>query len=105
MLPGHVHQMTGAANIASFLSVAVLLGYSSVRTGSLLPAFLVHVALDLAALAFFAGQLAGMLRMIVDAGALAGLVLGALLAGRRLGLRRWVPRVIDLREVSLVAAR
>lgn len=100
VLPGHVDQMTGAANVASFLSVAVLFGYSSVRTGSLLPAFLVHVALDLAALAFFAGELPGGLRVVVDAGALVGLVLGALLAGRRLGLRRRVPREIDLREVA-----
>jgi hypothetical protein len=104
VLPGHVEQMTGAANVASFLSVAVLLGYASVRTGSLLPAFLVHVALDLTALAFFAGELPGVLRVIVVAGALVGLVLGALLAGRRLGLRRRVPRVIDLREASLVGA-
>jgi len=103
VLPGHVEQMTGAANVASFLSVAVLLGYSAVRTGSLLPGFLVHLALDLAALAFFAGDLPGLLRVLVDAGALVGLVLGALLAGRRLGLRRRVPRVVDLRDLSLDA--
>jgi hypothetical protein len=101
LLPGHVEQMTGAANVASFLSVAVLLGYSAVRTGSLLPGFLVHLALDLAALAFFAGDLPGLLRVLVDAGALVGLVLGALLAGRRLGLRCRVPRVIDLRTITL----
>jgi len=101
VLPGHVEQMTGAANVASFFSVALLLGYSTVRTGSLLPGFLVHLALDLAALAFFAGELPGILRVLVDAGALVGLVLGAMLAGRRLGLRRRVPRVIDLREISL----
>jgi hypothetical protein len=101
VLPGHVEQMTGAANVASFLSVALLLGYATVRTGSLLPGFLVHLALDLAAFAALAGDLPGVLRVLVDAGALVGLVLGAMLAGRRLGLRRRVPRVIDLREVSL----
>lgn len=101
VLPGHVEQMTGVANVASFFSVALLLGYSAVRTGSLLPGFLVHLALDLAALAFFAGELPGFLRVLVDAGALVALVLGAMLAGRRLGLRRRVPRVIDLREITL----
>jgi hypothetical protein len=97
MLPGHVEQMTGAANIASFLSVALLLGYSALRTGSILPGFLVHLALDLAALAFLGGQLPGTLRVLVDAGALVGFVLGALLAGRRLELRSRVPKMIDLR--------
>ena len=100
-LPGHVEQMTGAASVASFLSVALLLGYSAMRTGSILPGFLVHVAIDLAALAFLAGELTGSLRVLVDAGALVGLVLGAFLAGRRLGLRARVPRVIDLRTVRV----
>ncbi|MFN8025563.1 MAG: CPBP family intramembrane glutamic endopeptidase [Acidimicrobiia bacterium] len=100
VLPGHVDQLTGAANVASFLSVALLLGYASVRTGSLLPSFLVHLAIDLVALEFFAGELPGTMRVVIDAGALVGLVLGALLAGRRLGLRRRVPRVIDLRDLG-----
>jgi hypothetical protein len=38
------------------------------------------------------------LRVLVDVGALLGVVLGLMLAGRRLGLRRRVPRVIDLRS-------
>jgi hypothetical protein len=63
-----------------------------------IPGFLVHLAIDLAALAFFAGELSGALRVLVDVGALVGLVLGLMLAGRRLDLRRRVPAVIDLRE-------
>src|SRR5439155_27024758 len=51
-LPGHVEQMTGAANVVPFLSLAVLLGYLALRSGSLLPGFLVHLAIDLASLAF-----------------------------------------------------
>ena len=70
-LPGHVDQMTGAANVVPFLSLAVLLGYVALRSGSLLPGFLVHVTIDLAALAFFAGELPGGLRVLVDVGALA----------------------------------
>jgi hypothetical protein len=99
-LPGHVEQMTGATNVLPFLSLAVLLGYVALRCGSLLPGFLVHLTIDLAALAFFAGELPGSLRVLVDVGALVGVVLGLMLAGRRLGLRRRVPRVIDLREPS-----
>lgn len=102
-LPGHVDQMTGAVNIFPFLSLAVLLGYTALRSGSIIPGFLVHVAIDLAALAFFAGALPNSLRIIVDVGALIGLELGLMLAGRRLGLRRRVPRVIDLRDPTPIA--
>jgi hypothetical protein len=97
LLPGHVEQMTGATNVVPFFSLGVILGYSALRTGSVLPGFLVHLTADLAALAFFAGELSGALRMLIDLGALVGLVLGLMLAGRRLGLRRQVPAVIDLR--------
>jgi len=96
-LPGHVEQMTGAANVLPFLSLAVLLGYVALRSGSIIPGFLVHLTIDLAALAFFAGELSAALRVLIDVGALVGVVLGLMLAGRRLGLRRRVPRVIDLR--------
>jgi hypothetical protein len=41
-------------------------------------------------------------RVLVDVGALVGVVLGLILAGRRLGLRKRVPRVIDLRDVGSV---
>lgn len=102
VLPGHVQQMTGAANLFPFLSLAVLLGYVALRSGSLIPGFLVHVAMDLTALAYFAGDLSSTMRVLVDLGALVGLVLGLMLAGRRLGLRRRVPRVIDLRESATV---
>ncbi len=49
-LPGHVEQMNGAANVLPFLSLAVLLGYTALRSGSLIPGFLVHLTIDLAAL-------------------------------------------------------
>ena len=103
-LPGHVAQMTGAANLLPFMSLGVLLGYVALRSGSLIPGFLVHVTIDLAVLAFFAGELTSSLRVLIDVGALVGLVLGLMLAGRRLGLRRRVPRVIDLRSSDPVVA-
>lgn len=101
-LPGHIEQMNGAANVLPFLSLAVLLGYTTLRSGSIIPAFLVHLTIDLAALAYFAGALPNSLRLVVDVGALIGLELGLMLAGRRLGMRRRVPRVIDLRDPSPV---
>jgi membrane protease YdiL (CAAX protease family) len=102
-LPGHVDQMNGAANVLPFVSLAVLLGYTALRSGSIIPGFLVHLTIDLAALAYFAGAMPNTLRVVVDVGALIGLELGLMLAGRRLGLRRRMPRVIDLREPSSVA--
>ena len=45
---------------------------------------------------YFAGALPNSLRVFVDVGALIALELGLMLAGRRLGLRRRMPRVIDL---------
>jgi hypothetical protein len=100
-LPGHVQQMDGAANVLPFLSLAVLLGYTALRSGSIFPGFLVHLTIDLAALAFFAGAMPNSLRVLVDVGALIGLELGLMLAGRRLGMRRRMPRVIDLREPAV----
>jgi hypothetical protein len=104
LLPGHVQQMDGAANVLPFLSLAVLLGYTALRSGSIIPGFLVHLTIDLAALAFFAGALPNSLRVVVDVGALIGLELGLMLAGRRLGMRRRMPRVIDLREPAVKPA-
>jgi hypothetical protein len=103
-LPGHVEQMTGATNVLPFLSLAVLLGYVALRSGSLIPGFLVHLTIDLAALAYFAGELPSLLRVLIDLGALVGVVLGLMLAGRRLGLRRRTPRVIDLRAHDAAVA-
>jgi hypothetical protein len=104
LLPGHVQQMDGAANVLPFLSLAVLLGYTALRSGSIIPGFLVHLTIDLAALAFFAGALPNSLRVVVDVGSLIGLELGLMLAGRRLGMRRRMPRVIDLREAAVEPA-
>ncbi|MEX1006883.1 MAG: CPBP family intramembrane glutamic endopeptidase [Acidimicrobiia bacterium] len=97
-LPGHVEQMTGATSIVPFASLAMLLGYVTFRTGSLLPGIVVHVLLDVITLAYFAGELSASERVAVAATALTALVLGLMVAGRRLGLRRRVPSVIDLRD-------
>ncbi|HXY90980.1 MAG TPA: CPBP family glutamic-type intramembrane protease [Acidimicrobiia bacterium] len=98
VLPGHVEQMTGAENVLPFASLAMLLGYVAFRTGSLLPGAVVHVLLDVVTLGFFAGVLSAPARAAVAAATLTALVLGLMIAGRRLGLRRRLPAVIDLRE-------
>jgi hypothetical protein len=97
VLPGHVDQMTGFGNVLPFASLAILLGYAAVRTGSLLPGIAVHLLLDLVALAYFAGEVGARARLVVACTLLVGLVVGLMPAGRRLGLRRRVPAVIDLR--------
>ena len=104
VLPGHVEQMTGAASVVPFASLAVLLGYAALRTGSLLPGIVVHVLLDLVALAYFADQISPPVRAAVAATVLTALVLGLMIAGRRLGLRRRVPTTIDLRGSDVAAA-
>ena len=81
-----------------FASLAMLLGYASLRTGSILPAIATHVLLDLVALAFFAGSIGALARLVAAAAVLGGLAVALLPAGRRLGLRRRVPAVIDLRD-------
>jgi Type II CAAX prenyl endopeptidase Rce1-like len=108
VLPGHVEQMSGFGSVVPFASLAVLLGYVALRTGSIVPCILVHVLLDLLALAFFAGSITSVTRMTVACALLVGLAIGMMPAGRRLGLRRWIPAVIDLRiadETSTDVAR
>ena len=97
VLPGHVEQMTGAASLLPFASLAILLGYAALRTGSILPAIVVHVLLDLVTLAYFADQISAPARAAIAATSLTALVLALMIAGRRLGLRRRVPATIDLR--------
>jgi hypothetical protein len=97
VLPGHVDQMSGFGTVVPFASLAMLLGYASLRTGSILPAISTHVLLDLVALSYFAGSIGATTRLAAAVMVLAGLAMALLPAGRRLGLRRRVPAVIDLR--------
>jgi hypothetical protein len=101
VLPGHVEQMSGFGTFVPFASLAVVLGYASLRTGSVLPAIATHIALDLLALAFFAGSIGASTRLAAAAAVLGGLAIATMWAGRRLGLRRRAPAVIDLREEPL----
>ncbi|HEX5587832.1 MAG TPA: CPBP family intramembrane glutamic endopeptidase [Acidimicrobiia bacterium] len=104
VLPGHVEQMSGVGSVVPFASLAVLLGYVALRTGSIVPCVFVHVLLDLTALAFFAGSITAATRLAVACTLLVGLAMGMMPAGRRLGLRRRVPSVIDLRSTDDASA-
>jgi membrane protease YdiL (CAAX protease family) len=103
-LPGHVEQMQGVGTVVPFASLAVLLGYVALRTGSVLPCVVVHVLLDLAALAYFDGSIGPPVRLAIACLLLGGVVLAMMPAGHRLGLRRRVPRVIDLRDTPVMGA-
>jgi membrane protease YdiL (CAAX protease family) len=71
----------------------MVLGYAMLRTGALLPAVVVHALLNLATIAAFAGEISTALRTAMAATALIALVVGTVVAGRRLGLFRLVPVV------------
>lgn len=104
-LPGHVAQMGDVTTVAPFLSLGVVLGYVALRTGSLVPGVLVHLLANLTALLYLQGRLGADARFVVVTGAMVAMVAAAAVAGRRLGLLRRMPAVIDLRtDVSNPAA-
>ncbi|HSO96037.1 MAG TPA: CPBP family intramembrane glutamic endopeptidase [Acidimicrobiia bacterium] len=98
-LPGHVSQITGPATGVSFASLALVLGYTVLRTGAIWPAAAVHATLNLTTITAWTQPGAAMLRLAIAGTALVALVAAADLAGRRLGLRVRVPKVIDLHAV------
>ncbi len=100
VLPGHVEQMAGPAQYVPFASLALILGYTMMRTGSVLPGVLVHVLLDVVALAHLHGAISDASRLALSSVLLVALVVATMVAGRRSGLRRAAPRVIDLRRLE-----
>jgi membrane protease YdiL (CAAX protease family) len=93
VLPGHVAQMSDTLHALPFVCLGMVLGYAMLRTGALLPAVVVHALLNLATIAAFAGEISTALRTAMAATALIALVVGTVVAGRRLGLFRLVPVV------------
>ena len=100
VLPGHVEQMSDLVTVVPFASLAILLGYVSLRTGSILPAIVTHVLLDLLALTAFAGAIGESSRLVAAGAVLIALAVALRPAGRRLRLRRRVPVVIDLSDAD-----
>jgi hypothetical protein len=93
VLPGHVAQMSDTLHALPFVCLGMVLGYAMLRTGALLPGVLVHALLNLATIAAFTGEISLGLRSALAATALVALVLGTVVAGRRLGIFRLVPVV------------
>jgi membrane protease YdiL (CAAX protease family) len=93
VLPGHVAQITDTLHALPFVALGMVLGYAMLRTGALLPAVVVHALLNLATIAVFKGAMEPVLRSTLAAALLLALVLGTVVAGRRLGIFRLVPVV------------
>jgi hypothetical protein len=93
VLPGHLAQISDAMHALPFACLGIVLGYAMLRTGALLPAVVVHALLNLATIATFEGDMDPAVRSILAAALLLSLVLGTIVAGRRLGLFRQVPAV------------
>jgi hypothetical protein len=91
LLPGHVAQMTDTLHALPFVCLGIVLGYAVLRTGALLPAAVVHALLNLATIAAWQGEISMPLRTALAASALIALVLGTIVAGRRLGIYRKMP--------------
>jgi membrane protease YdiL (CAAX protease family) len=99
VLPGHVAQMSDTLHALPFVCLGMVLGYAMLRTGALLPAVVVHALLNLATIAAFEGEISTALRTSLAATALVALVLGTVVAGRRLGIFRLVP-LVDVAPVT-----
>lgn len=93
VLPGHVAQMSDTLHALPFVCLSMVLAYAMLRTGALLPAAVVHALLNLATIAAFHGEMSSELRTALAATALVALILGTVVAGRRLGLFRLMPLV------------
>jgi membrane protease YdiL (CAAX protease family) len=91
LLPGHVAQMSDTLHALPFVCLGMVLGYAVLRTGALFPAAVVHALLNLATIAAFSGEISTALRTALAAVALVALVVGTVVAGRRLGIFRLMP--------------
>jgi membrane protease YdiL (CAAX protease family) len=88
MLPGHLAQMSDGLHALPFACLGVVLGYSVLRTGALLPAAVVHALLNLATIAALEGEVSVAVRSALAASALLALLLATIVAGMRLGILR-----------------
>jgi membrane protease YdiL (CAAX protease family) len=90
VLPGHLSQISDTVHALPFAALGMVLGYAMLRTGALLPAVVVHALLNVATIAAFEGEMSALLRSTLAAALLLSLVLGIVVAGRRLGIFRLV---------------
>jgi membrane protease YdiL (CAAX protease family) len=95
VLPGHVAQISDTLHALPFACLGMVLGYAMLRTGALLPAVVVHALLNLATIATLQGDMNPAVRSTLAAALLLALVLGTIVAGRRLGIFARVPVPTD----------
>jgi membrane protease YdiL (CAAX protease family) len=95
VLPGHVAQISDTLHALPFACLGMVLGYAMLRTGALLPAVVVHALLNLATIATLEGDMNPAVRSTLAAALLLALVLGTIVAGRRLGIFAQVPVPVD----------
>jgi len=100
ILPGHVAQMDGAFRALPFASLGLVLGYTILRTGALIPVTIVHALMNLATIAAMDGTTSSGSRSAFVAVVLVTLVIATVVAGLRLGILRREPAVIDLRTTD-----
>jgi hypothetical protein len=96
ILPGHVAQMNDAFQALPFASLGLVLGWTVLRTGGIIPATFVHALMNLATIAAMDGNSPSGARNAFVAIALVTLVIATVVAGLRLGILRREPAVIDL---------
>lgn len=95
-LPGHLAQVSDALHALPFAALGLVLGYAVLRTGALVPATIAHALLNFATVATLTGEAALVWRDALSATALVALIAGTVVAGRRLGILRREPSVVDL---------
>jgi hypothetical protein len=86
VMPGHLEQMATPLHAVPFAALAMLLTYTVLRTGAIVPGVAVHALLNVATVAYLEGTIPrGMWTLFVVAG-LGVYAWGADRAGQRLGL-------------------
>ena len=90
-MPGHLAQVGGPLEIVPFLAIAMLLTYTVLRTGALVPGIAVHALLNVATVAYLAGAMPNPVWAATVVLGLGAYAWGAERAGRRLGHMSPVP--------------
>lgn len=84
-MPGHLAQVDGPLQLVPFLAIAMLLTYTVLRTGALLPGIAVHALLNIATVAYLAHAMPNLVWASIVIVGLGSYAWGAERAGRRLG--------------------
>jgi hypothetical protein len=84
-MPGHLAQVSGPLELIPFLAIAMLLTYTVLRTGALVPGIAVHALLNIATVAYLAHAMPNPVWAGIVIVGLGSYAWGAERAGRRLG--------------------